>query len=45
MSEIDDECPKQCVCDFDNWRPEESTGHSCVCPIHKWMIRKGKGEK
>lgn len=25
----------QCNCDLDNWQPESSTGHSCVCRIHK----------
>lgn len=24
-----------CNCDFDNWEPERTTGHSCVCRIHK----------
>ena len=24
-----------CNCDLDNWEPEPSTGHSCVCRIHK----------
>ena len=25
----------RCNCDLDNWEPERSTGHSCVCRIHK----------
>jgi len=25
----------RCNCDLDNWEPEISTGHSCVCRIHK----------
>jgi hypothetical protein len=25
----------QCNCDLDNWQPERSTGHSCVCRVHK----------
>jgi hypothetical protein len=25
----------QCNCDLDSWEPEKSTGHSCVCRIHK----------
>jgi hypothetical protein len=25
----------RCNCDLDNWQPERSTGHSCVCRIHK----------
>ena len=25
----------RCNCDLDNWEPEKSTGHSCVCRIHK----------
>ena len=25
----------QCNCDLDNWQPNESTGHSDVCRIHK----------
>ena len=24
-----------CNCDLDNWQPENDTGHSCVCRIHK----------
>lgn len=24
-----------CNCDLDNWQPENSTGHSWVCRIHK----------
>jgi len=24
-----------CNCDLDRWEPEQSTGHSCVCRIHK----------
>lgn len=24
----------QCNCDLDNWQPESTTGHSCVCRIH-----------
>ena len=25
----------RCNCDLDNWQPEKTTGHSCVCRIHK----------
>ena len=25
----------RCNCDLDNWEPERTTGHSCVCRIHK----------
>lgn len=25
----------RCNCDLDNWVPERTTGHSCVCRIHK----------
>ena len=25
----------QCNCDLDNWEPEQDTGHSHVCRIHK----------
>ena len=25
----------RCNCDLDNWEPEQSSGHSCVCRIHK----------
>lgn len=25
----------RCNCDLDKWQPEPSTGHSCVCRIHK----------
>ena len=28
----------QCACDLDNWEPEQNTGHSWVCPIHKAAI-------
>lgn len=28
----------QCNCDLDNWQPERSTGHSCVCRIHKRVM-------
>ena len=28
----------QCNCDLDNWQPEQSTGHSHVCRIHKAAI-------
>lgn len=29
----------QCNCDLDNWEPEQSTGHSWVCRIHKAAIK------
>jgi hypothetical protein len=29
----------QCNCDLDNWEPEQSTGHSHVCRIHKSAIQ------
>jgi hypothetical protein len=29
----------QCNCDLDNWEPEQSTGHSWVCRIHKEALR------
>jgi hypothetical protein len=25
----------RCNCDLDNWQPEQDTGHSWVCRIHK----------
>lgn len=28
----------RCNCDLDNWEPEQSTGHSCVCRIHKTVM-------
>lgn len=28
----------RCFCDLDNWEPEKTTGHSCVCPIHHWAL-------
>jgi hypothetical protein len=34
----------QCNCDLDNWEPERSTGHSCVCRIHKIAQAKIRGE-
>lgn len=27
-----------CNCDLDRWEPEKTTGHSCVCRIHKAAI-------
>jgi hypothetical protein len=41
MRPIVDEIKKEgvrCFCDLDNWQPEESTGHSWVCPIHKKAV-------
>jgi hypothetical protein len=37
LKEIATELSKtmRCNCDLDNWQPEESTGHSWVCRIHK----------
>lgn len=32
----------QCNCDLDNWEPERSTGHSCVCQIHKSALAEFK---
>lgn len=29
-----------CNCDLDNWQPEQNTGHSWVCQIHKIAIEK-----
>lgn len=29
----------RCNCDSDNWEPEQSTGHSHVCRIHKAAIQ------
>jgi hypothetical protein len=29
------EADTQCTCDLDNWQPEQNTGHSWVCQIHK----------
>lgn len=28
----------RCNCDYDNWQPENSTGHTHVCRIHKLVI-------
>lgn len=28
----------RCNCDIDNWKSEQSTGHSCVCRIHKLAV-------
>lgn len=28
----------RCNCDLDNWEPELTTGHSCVCRIHKTAV-------
>ena len=27
-----------CNCDLDNWEPQQSTGHSWVCRIHKKAV-------
>lgn len=41
----------QCNCDLDNWEPEQNTGHSWVCDIHKQALAradavgKEKGEQ
>ena len=35
----------KCNCDLDNWQPEESTGHSWVCRIHKYAIERYKTAK
>lgn len=42
LKQIVEECEKemQCNCDLDNWQPENSTGHSWVCRIHKAAMRK-----
>ncbi len=32
----------QCNCDLDNWEPEDSTGHSFVCRIHKAALAQPK---
>lgn len=29
----------QCNCDLDRWTPEQNTGHSWVCRIHKAAIQ------
>ena len=29
----------QCNCDLDNWEPNQTTGHSNVCRIHKRAIQ------
>ncbi len=28
----------QCNCDLDRWEPEQTTGHSFVCRIHRLSI-------
>jgi hypothetical protein len=28
-----------CNCDLDNWQPEQETGHSWVCRIHKMALK------
>ena len=28
----------RCNCDLDNWEPEQSTGHSWVCRIHRKIM-------
>jgi hypothetical protein len=32
----------QCNCDLDNWEPEQDTGHSHVCRIHKFAVERAK---
>jgi hypothetical protein len=32
----------RCNCDLDNWVPEESTGHSWVCRIHKAVMENAR---
>jgi hypothetical protein len=29
----------RCNCDLDNWEPEQTTGHSWVCRIHKAAMK------
>lgn len=31
----------RCNCDLDNWEPERTTGHSCVCRIHRAAMEEG----
>lgn len=33
-----------CNCDLDNWEPEQSTGHSHVCRIHKAALQRYRKE-
>jgi len=35
----------QCRCDFDNYEPERfpPTGHTSVCPIHKFVMKRMYG--
>ncbi len=28
----------QCNCNFDRWEPEQATGHSWVCRVHKAAV-------
>lgn len=32
-----------CNCDLDNWEPEQTTGHSWVCRIHRAAIAETGG--
>jgi hypothetical protein len=32
----------QCNCNLDSWQPEQFTGHSWVCRIHKAAIERNK---
>lgn len=34
----------QCNCDLDNWEPEQSTGHSLVCRIHRRCMAVRRGD-
>ncbi len=35
----------RCNCDLDNWEPEQATGHSYVCRIHKAALAQFAADK
>ncbi len=34
----------QCNCDLDNWQPDQRTGHSWVCRIHKTAMTRVRNQ-
>lgn len=48
LKEIADKIQQEgwkCNCDLDNWEPENSTGHSHVCRIHKATMAVKRGDR
>jgi hypothetical protein len=34
-----------CNCDLDNWVPEQRTGHTHVCRVHRSVLAVRRGDK